>query len=136
LDSAFINKYLRSENQAILLDKENELMNPEKPEYYFDGKTCFLIGPETFSSANFLADAVKTYKLIKLIGMPTGEATNDFGEIVKFNLPHSNVLLIVSSTFDVGADADIKRHSAVQPDILINNNIMEKAVEWLRGKNY
>jgi len=68
LDESFLNKYLNSEDGAIIEELEFELTTPQKVKNYFNGTTYLLIGAETFSSANFLADAVKEYKICKVIG--------------------------------------------------------------------
>jgi hypothetical protein len=44
-----------------------------------------------------LADAVKQYKLATLIGEPTGESTNDFGEVYTMELPNSKVKVQVTT---------------------------------------
>ena len=126
----FMTTYYALENQSILDDFSDEMVQPEKQENYFTGKTCFLIGPSTFSSANFLADAVKTYKISTLIGTSTGEYTNDFGEQLNFVLPNSGSEIYVSSTYDIGANGNPDVFEAVTPDIEVKENVLEFAVRW------
>ena len=104
----------------------------------FSGKVYFITGPFTFSSANMLADAVKQYQLATLIGEPTGESTNDFGETMVFELPATKIRMQTTTSFEVGADCDKSHNKPVAPDILIPNRIEEKiqgrdpVMEYLR----
>jgi len=128
----FMKKYNESKNQTIIESFEEELIQSIKPKNYFIGKTCVLIGPSTFSSANFLADAIKTYKLSTLIGSATGELTNDFGEVISFTLPNSENYIYVSSTYDIGANGNPNLFEPVYPDIQTNENALKYALKWIR----
>jgi len=61
--------------------------------HFFGGETYVLIGPKTYSSANMFTNAISTYKLGTLIGRPTGERTNDFGEPSSLQRPDSFIRL-------------------------------------------
>lgn len=128
----FMKQYNASENQSIIESFEEELTQPIKPKNYYNGKTCFLIGPNTFSSANFLADAIKTYKLSTLIGSATGEFTNDFGEQLNFTLPNSGNYIYVSSTYDIGANGNPKLFEPVYPDIQTEKDALHDAIDWIK----
>ncbi len=128
----FMKLYNQSENQSIIESFEEELIQPIKPKNYFTGKMCFLIGPSTFSSANFLADAIKTYKLSTLIGSATGELTNDFGEVINFTLPNSGNYIYVSSTYDIGANGNPKLFEPVYPDIQTKKDALKYALDWIQ----
>lgn len=128
----FLKKYDKTENQTIIESFDEELVQPIKPENYFTGKTCVLIGSSTFSSANFLADAIKTYQLTTLIGSATGELTNDFGEVINFTLPNSGNYVYVSSTYDIGANGNPTIFEPVYPDIETNKDALEYALDWLK----
>ena len=134
LGKEFLDTYTASENQSIIEDLESELTQPIKPKNFFDGTSCVLIGPITFSSANFLADAVKTYKLSTLIGEATGEYTNDFGELLSFTLPNSGNYVYVSSTYDIGANGDSNVYEPVHPDIKVEDDALAFAINWIRIK--
>ncbi len=129
-----IENYLSTPEQEVIANFNEELTQPTPPKNYFDGKTCFLIGPNTFSSANFLADAVKTYHLSTLIGSVTGENTNDFGEQISFNLRNSEAKVFVSSTYDIGDNGNKEMFEPVYPDYLVNNNALQFAIDWLKNK--
>ena len=128
----FMKEYMNTPNQEIIADFNDALIHPVSPKNYFNGKTCFLIGPNTFSSANLLADAVKTYKISTLIGAPTGENTNDFGEQISFTLQNSGCKIYVSSTYDIGANGDETIFEPVYPDIKVTNNALQFAIDWIK----
>ena len=128
----FLKLYDESENLSIIESFDDALIQPIKPENYFTGKTCFLIGPNTFSSANFLADAIKTYNLSTLIGLATGELTNDFGELIDFTLPNSGNYIYVSSTYDIGANGDPGVYQPVYPHIKTEENALLYSLDWIK----
>ncbi len=130
--------YLQEENGSIWEAGSCEPQeNPFVMDSKFSGEVYFLTGPFTFSSANMLADAVKNYKIAPLIGEPTGENTNDFGEVYTFELPNSKILMNATTAFDFGADCNKTSSSPVLPDLHIATNLTDKiynkdpAVEYL-----
>lgn len=127
----FMDRYYKAENQSVIESLDEPLTQPVAPKNYFNGKTCFLIGPNTFSSANFLADAVKTYNISTLIGSSTGEYTNDFGEQLSFNLTNSQALVFISSTYDIGANGDHTTLKPVHPDLEVKADVLNFAIEWI-----
>lgn len=128
----FMTQYYQAKNQSIIESFEEGLIQPLKPKNYFTGKTCVLIGPSTFSSANFLADAIKTYKLSTLIGSATGELTNDFGELIDFTLPNSGNYIYVSSTYDIGANGNPNLYEPVYPHIKTEENALLYSLDWIK----
>ncbi|MEM8528693.1 MAG: S41 family peptidase, partial [Bacteroidota bacterium] len=114
---AFMDEYAAAENGSVIKKLGDETYQNDSPKNVYQGAHCFLIGPRTFSSANMLADAIKTYELSTLIGEPTGELTNDFGEQVHLTLPYTKADLYVSSTYDIGANGNPDLFQAVMPDI-------------------
>jgi hypothetical protein len=128
----FMKLYDESEELSIIESFDDALIQPKKPRNYFTGKTCFLIGPSTFSSANFLADAIKTYKLSTLIGSATGELTNDFGELIDFTLPNSGNYIYVSSTYDIGANGNPNLYEPVYPHIKTEENALLYSLDWIK----
>lgn len=129
----FMTQYMNTPNQEVIANIDSTVLtHPIKPKYFFQGKSCILIGPSTFSSANFLADAVKTYNITKLIGTPTGEYTNDFGEQISFTLPNSGSLVFISSTYDIGANRNASILEPVYPDILVETDALKYAINWIK----
>lgn len=130
IDAEFRAEYLNTPDQALIQSSTNKRFRPKKPPYFFKGKHCVLIGPATFSSANFLADAIKTYQLSTLIGRPTGEWTNDFGEQVEFQMPHSGIYFFTPTTFDIGNHGNESIQCPVVPDIE-TDQALDAAKKWL-----
>ena len=126
----FVRQYQEAPNQSILKEDEYTMVKPKAPRNYFDGEACLLIGPQTFSSANFLADAVSTYDIMPLIGRPTGENTNDFGEQISLTLPNSQLVLQVSIAYDIGADGDHNRVETVDPTMYTDEDALQFAIDW------
>jgi len=126
----FMNSYYNANPDSIIETVDEELTYPKSPRNSFEGKTCFIISPSTFSSANFLADAIKTYNLSILIGSATGELTNDFGEVISLRLPSSGNYFYVSSTYDIGANGNPTIFEPVYPDIK-SDEPLKTAINWL-----
>ncbi|QJD95432.1 hypothetical protein HH214_05870 [Mucilaginibacter robiniae] len=115
------NSYLRQVNGTIFDQRQ---CGPQSPMFtgnklLFGGKIYLITGPQTYSSATQLADAIKQYHMATVIGQPTGENTNDFGELYRFELPNSKIQMQVTTTFDLGADCNAKKNQPVMPDHLI-----------------
>jgi len=90
----------------------------EAAQPFFSREVCVLIGPQTFSSAMDLADAIKTYRLATLVGEETGGRPNGFGEAYIFRLPRSQLAVSVSSALFVRSSGDTTDHRGVVPDIV------------------
>ncbi len=116
------------------------LAKPKAKAHKFKGQVCFLIGPKTFSSANMLAATVKDYKLFTLIGQPTGEAANHYGELCAIKLPQTALVAFTSTTMWGRPNGNAQQNGAIEPDKLINpssgkgDNVLQYAMEWLDGK--
>ncbi|KQM66368.1 hypothetical protein ASE74_08150 [Pedobacter sp. Leaf216] len=122
------NIYLKQDDDSIW---QTETCAPYDPKYiseeaFFKGKVYVITGPMTFSSANMLADGIKRFNLATLIGEPTGENTNDFGEGYRFLLPKSKISMSVSTSFDMGADCNEKTKHPVNPDKSIYTSYIDK----------
>ncbi len=129
--SDFIKEYRSRPDGSILKKKSCKKTKPQKPEYFFEGKSCMLIGPKTFSSANMLADAVKEFKLTTLIGQPTGELTNDFGEQIERVAPRSGLRYKIAVAYDIGASGDADEVRTVMPDIRVEGDVLGSAKTFL-----
>ena len=88
---------------------------------------CVLIGPGTFSSAMLLANEIKQSRLGTLIGEPTGEAPNSFGEAYAFRLGLSGLQgQISSAAFILDADPAARAHG-VLPDVVVTRTVADVA---------
>lgn len=133
LPQEFLDQYLNAKDQSSIYEFDKEMIYPDSSNLFFKGTTCMLIGPMTFSSANYLADAVKTYNICPLIGTATGEYTNDFGELISFKLPNSGSYFFVGSTYDIGANKNFELMTPVHPDILVEEDPLVFAMKWLQS---
>lgn len=127
------NLYLKQPNGTII---DQRKCGPQEPMFVgndllFDGKIYLITGPATFSSAMQLADAVKQYHMATIIGEPTGENTNDFGETYKFELPNSKIQIQLTTTFDLGADCNSQKSHPVMPDHLIKSGTTDAAIQYI-----
>ncbi len=121
--------------------KIKELTIPQPQADRFNGKTAFLIGTGTFSSANMLANTIKDYQLATLIGEPTAEPGNDFGEVFPFMLPNTHIIATGATKMFVRANGNAKDFTGIQPDIfsvnsredvLLNKDrVIEDAIKWI-----
>ena len=128
----FLKKYLATETGSLIDDVDTTYYeNTQISEPFYKGKFCFIIGPQTFSSANFLADAVSTFKIAKIFGQASGEFTNDFGEQIECKLPNTGVYLLIASTYDIGANGKKDYYHPIYPDVY-SNNALEDAIKWLK----
>ncbi len=135
ISQSYKNYQAGNQSMSAYLDKEvghtwqRGDCKPESHKFNIDsvytGKVYFITGPFTFSSANMLADGVKTYKLGKIIGTKTGEATNDFGEVYSFKLSKSGIIINTTTAFDIGASCKEEVMEAVDPDILIQTSVQQ-----------
>lgn len=130
-------EYLKRENGSIWeLGDCKPKANRFKNDNIFKGKVYLITGPFTFSSANMIADGAKQFKIAKIVGTPTGENTNDFGEAYVFTLPNSQIKMQTTTSFDYGADCNRNTHLPVKPDILIRYTFSDKIYEKDRALEY
>ncbi|XVJ65305.1 MAG: hypothetical protein HEQ40_03715 [Lacibacter sp.] len=119
--------YLKKENGTIWeLGGCKPVKSPFLQKKLFTGTVYLITGSFTFSSANMFADGVKEYKLATVIGEPTGENTNDFGEIFNIALPHSNIKMQVTTSYDYGAGCKKNIFQPVIPDIPVYSTLQDK----------
>jgi C-terminal processing protease CtpA/Prc len=104
------------DGKLVTLPEAEETHSPAEPFFSPPRVACVLIGPQTFSSAVDLADAIKTYHLATLVGEETGGRPNGFGEAYVFRLPHSQLAVSVSSALFIRANGDTTDHRGVLPD--------------------
>lgn len=122
--------YLKQENGTVWQLGD---CKPQKPRFInsnvYTGKVYLITGPLTFSSANMIADGAKQFKMCEIIGEPTGENTNDFGEAITFTLPNSKLIVQTTTSYDMGTDCNRNVHQPVMPDKLIKTTLVDKINE-------
>lgn len=130
-------KYLKMPNGS-LLELSGTSHKPLDHAHKYHGRLCFLIGAYTFSSANMLAATIKDFKLSTLIGEPTGEPGNDYGELCDVKLPETNFICFTSTTFFARPNNNKSDNQAIIPDYLVKrdskeqDNCLKFALEWLK----
>lgn len=122
------NTYHQKPNNTVLDYRKS---GPHQPVFVdnkllFTGKVYLVTGPLTFSSANMLVDGVKEYHMATVIGQPTGENTNDFGEGYSMELPNSKLKIQTTTSFDLGVDGNPDINHPVIPDKLIQPSMKDK----------
>lgn len=130
-------EYLKMQIGTYWQVGNDELWKPASHVNKFKGKVCFLIGPYTFSSANMLSATIKDFKLATLIGEPTGEAGNDYGELCNIELPQTGWIAFTSTTAWVRPNNDKTNPNPIFPDYLVEksqsneDNVLKFAMKWL-----
>ena len=96
-----------------------------------------MIGPKTFSSANMLANTIQDYKLATLIGAPSGEPANDYGELIFVKLPNTGFTFTTSTKQFIRANGNAKDQHTVLPDYVVSDNpqtavdeVLEYAIKY------
>jgi C-terminal processing protease CtpA/Prc len=133
-------RYLEGVNGTLITGPGDEIKSDRRANA-FEGKVCFLISAYTFSSANMLANAVKDFKLATLIGEPTGESPNDYGEVLSLQLPGSKITFTTSTKQFIRANGREDDPDPVLPDYLVKDDpattedeTMKFAIAWITKK--
>ncbi len=92
------------------------------------GKIFVLIGRSTFSSAYLNALRLKRDTRAILIGEPTGQKPNAFGEVKNFTLPHSKIVVNYSTKYFQTMPGD---PPSLEPDQLIERS----SEDFLNGRD-
>lgn len=111
-DSAFINKPAH----VVSTETYDDITLTTIPNR-FTGKLYVLTSTYTFSSAADFAQAVKHYKLGKIIGEETGGWIISYGDIVTSRLPNTGLTFTISSKLYYNMGAGVKDWHGVIPDI-------------------
>lgn len=86
----------------------------DRPRFRAAGSVTALIGRTTFSSGYLAAVDLKRQAGATLIGGPTGQRPNHYGEVRNFTLPHSELPVFYSTKFLKTGDDD---RESLLPDI-------------------
>jgi hypothetical protein len=89
----------------------------------------------TYSSATMMATWVLDGKLGNVIGSPSRNAPNCFGDMLRFNLPNSNINTAVSYSLfsrpDTNADPNV-----LWPDIMVDSSLaLDRALQFFVSNN-
>ncbi|MDY7221441.1 S41 family peptidase [Halalkalibacterium halodurans] len=94
-------------------EKNNKVSNP------FEGEVYTLVGKHTFSSGNIFAVTLHDSNLTKLVGEPTGQPANVFGDIITIELPYTKWNLYISHKEFFRPNPTLGNDKELKPDILI-----------------
>ena len=94
------------------------------------GKLFVITGRNTFSAASMLVARLEAQTDAVFIGEPMGGCPTFYGNVVELPLPHSGLSVLVSSTFEVGADANDTRQN-----IELDGQAELTQEEWAAGED-
>jgi len=114
--------YLSAQNDSVIKIDPEIPKKPANNPLLYKGKVFVLIGPNTFSSANMLANVIEDYHLATLVGQPSGEPVNDYGELIFLQLPNTRFTFATSTKQFVRANGDTKNKNPVLPAYSITDN--------------
>jgi hypothetical protein len=109
-------------NEAVFFPLLMKLRNHPKLDQ--KGKLFVVIGRRTFSSGFGNARSLQSITKAILIGEPTGQKPNAFGEVRNFQLPHSKLTVNYSTKFWQRMEGNPE---SLAPDILIEPTFAEYA---------
>ena len=134
-DSGVANEFIRYLNQDTYQDggmkwrlgwfmrnyPSETIENEKIKDLTFHGNVFLLTDSDTFSSAMMFAQIIKDNHLGTLIGEAPGNDPNGYGEIAYFSLPHSHLILSVSTKqfLRINQKTD---DFLVEPDIKCSSN--------------
>ena len=133
--------YLNRKTGDIISGLAGKPQSPGKNSLRFEGRVAILTGPNTFSSANMLSNAIRDYQLATIIGEATGEPCNDYGELYWTRLPKTGLLFYTCSKQFIRANGDAADPNPVMPDIEVKqdpnslkDDVLNFAKEWMKKK--
>jgi C-terminal processing protease CtpA/Prc len=139
--SGSFQQYLNRTPGEIISSGEVRTHTPGRNKLRYHGKVAVLTGPNTFSSANMLSNAIKDYQLATIIGEATGEPCNDYGELYWNKLPHTGLIFYTCSKHFIRANGDMHDPNPVLPDIEVKQSpgsledeVLKFAKDWVRKK--
>jgi len=107
--------YMNAENGSVLESGDSKPQKHAASQLLFKGKVVVLIGPRTFSSANMLANTIQDYNLATLVGEPSGEPANDYGELITVVLPNTGFSFTTSTKQFIRANGNSTDGQPVLP---------------------
>ncbi|MGE5351501.1 MAG: S41 family peptidase [Acidobacteriota bacterium] len=115
------------ELEGMVIPYIGGLTQPENKPHKFHGRVILLIGPDTFSSACLLTQAVKDHNIGTIIGNETGGVRQAFGDILNFTTPNLNISFYVSyKVFYAPVPKAGDESHGTAPDIEMTDELLEK----------
>lgn len=129
--------YFNAANGSILADTSIKIMSAEINPLRYHGEVFVLIGKRTFSSANMLANTIQDFKLASLVGEPSGEPANDYGELITLTLPNTGFSFSTSTKQFIRANGDSNDVQPVLPQYKVADNLStshDEVIDFLKAK--
>lgn len=105
--------------------------NKKVEELLFDGDIYVLVDDHTFSSANWMGVIFQDSKLGTVVGEPTSNNPNSYGDVLQFQLPNSQIRYQVSMKRWVRPDQTKNDEDTLMPDVLVEPTLEE----WVSGRD-
>lgn len=126
-------------NPAYFDDLENSgspfLLDHSLPK--FKGKVYVLIGPKTFSAAQWLATTLKDNELATIVGLPLGNQPSSQTGASILKLPHTKTLVTLSYLYGERPDRLKNTEDSLYPDVRVERTFYgvragrDEAFEWV-----
>ena len=123
--------------------KPGAVKNPKVEELLFSGDIYALIDNGTFSSGNMFAVILADNGIGTIIGEPSGNAPNSYGDILGFQLKHSKLFYQISYTQWMRPNEELADEDALYPHYPVTYTIddyinyrdlaMEEALKLIQG---
>jgi hypothetical protein len=127
-------------NPAYFDDLEKEgspfLIDRSLPK--FKGKVYVLIGPKTFSAAQYLATSLKDNDLATIVGLPLGNQPSSQTGASMLKLPYTKTLVSLSFLYGERPDRSKNEEDSLYPDVRVERTFYgvragrDEAFEWVR----
>jgi len=105
----------KSINFGSMVTGEAPFQEPSNNPLRFEGRVYVLISQVTYSAAMDFTSAIKCFNVATLVGQETCDTPVSYGAILPFNLPNSNLFLLVPTKYFVGACGKPDGHGVI-PD--------------------
>lgn len=104
-------------------NKAKATKNIMKQTDLFDGDLYVVTSNKTFSSANWFAVVIQDNNLGTIVGEPTGNAPNSYGDALSFRLPNSGFYFQISYKKWKRPNTKSGYIDSLYPDIVVNTTI-------------
>ena len=101
------------------------VLNEQYTDLLFYGDVYILVDDVTFSSANWLAVTFQDAAVATIVGEPTTNDPNSYGDILTMQMPHSSLKFIVSHKKWITANRERELDDALIPDVVILPTLLE-----------
>lgn len=115
--------YIRTKGRVSY--NPGEKFNKQVKDLLFHGQVYVLVDEDTFSSANWIGVIFQDAGLGTIIGEPTGNNPNSYGDVLQFQLPNSQIRYQISMKKWIRPDQSRNHEDTLVPDIIVNPTLDE-----------